>query len=630
MYRLLEKINSPSDIKGLSIEDLKALCAEIRDYMIDCCATNPGHLGSSLGAVELIVAMHYIYDTPNDNIVFDVGHQSYAHKILTGRRELFRKNRKKDGISGFTRRAESIYDVFGAGHSSTSISAALGLAKAAEMEGNNRKTVALIGDGALSGGLAFEGINNAGISKTDILVIINDNNISIDKNIGGIHEHLLKLTTHPGYNRLKKSVWDMIGEGKFRELIQNFVVTTKSHLVHDSGGALFEALGFRYFGPIDGNDIRQTIDALARLKDMKGPRILHTITTKGKGYAPAEEDQTIWHAPGMFDPVTGKRLMPSKPGVSRYQDVFGEVLLELARKDKRIVGVTPAMASGCGMNILAKEMPDRFFDVGIAEEHAVTFSAGLAAGGIKPFCNIYSSFSQRAYDQIIHDVALQKLGVVLCLDRSGLVGEDGATHHGNFDINAYRCIPDTIIAAPKDEIELKNLMYTASLAEEGPFIIRYPRGYGEGLDWRNAEFRLLEKGKSEMIADGEKVAIIGVGPVVNRAAEAAAEYKETNGTGPAVYNIRYIKPLDTEMMERILAEFRSIITIEDGSLAGGVYGAVCEYAAEKGKMTRIRGIGIPDRFISQGTQQELREECGLSKENIRKTIEEEMTEDFKK
>ena len=630
MYRLLEKINSPSDIKGLSIEDLKALCAEIRDYMIDCCATNPGHLGSSLGAVELIVAMHYIYDTPNDNIVFDVGHQSYAHKILTGRRELFRKNRKKDGISGFTRRAESIYDVFGAGHSSTSISAALGLAKAAEMEGNNRKTVALIGDGALSGGLAFEGINNAGISKTDILVIINDNNISIDKNIGGIHEHLLKLTTHPGYNRLKKSVWDMIGEGKFRELIQNFVVTTKSHLVHDSGGALFEALGFRYFGPIDGNDIRQTIDALARLKDMKGPRILHTITTKGKGYAPAEEDQTIWHAPGMFDPVTGKRIMPSKPGVSRYQDVFGEVLLELARKDKRIVGVTPAMASGCGMNILAKEMPDRFFDVGIAEEHAVTFSAGLAAGGMKPFCNIYSSFSQRAYDQIIHDVALQKLGVVLCLDRSGLVGEDGATHHGNFDINAYRCIPDTIIAAPKDEIELKNLMYTASLTEEGPFIIRYPRGYGEGLDWRNAEFRLLEKGKSEMIADGEKVAIIGVGPVVNRATEAAAEYREKNGTGPAVYNIRYIKPLDTEMMERILAEFRSIITIEDGSLAGGVYGAVCEYAAEKGKMTRIRGIGIPDRFISQGTQQELREECGLSKENIRKTIEEEMTDDFKK
>ena len=624
MYRLLEKINSPSDIKGLSIEDLKALCAEIRDYMIDCCATNPGHLGSSLGAVELIVTMHYIYDTPNDNIVFDVGHQSYAHKILTGRRELFRKNRKKDGISGFTRRAESIYDVFGAGHSSTSISAALGLAKAAEMEGNNRKTVALIGDGALSGGLAFEGINNAGISKTDILVIINDNNISIDKNIGGIHEHLLKLTTHPGYNRLKKSVWDMIGEGKFRELIQNFVVTTKSHLVHDSGGALFEALGFRYFGPIDGNDIRQTIDALARLKDMKGPRILHTITTKGKGYAPAEEDQTIWHAPGMFDPVTGKRIMPSKPGVSRYQDVFGEVLLELARKDKRIVGVTPAMASGCGMNILAKEMPDRFFDVGIAEEHAVTFSAGMAAGGMKPFCNIYSSFSQRAYDQIIHDVALQKLGVVLCLDRSGLVGEDGATHHGNFDINAYRCIPDTIIAAPKDEIELKNLMYTASLAEEGPFIIRYPRGYGEGLDWRNAEFRLLEKGKSEMIADGEKVAIIGVGPVVNRAAEAAAEYREKNGTGPAVYNIRYLKPMDEEMLAGIADGFSSVITIEDGCIKGGLFGEVSEYVASHGLGIRVHALGIPDRFIGQGSQKELRAECGYDTEGIYAAMKEEM------
>lgn len=624
MYRFLDKIDSPADIKNFSTEDLRTLCAEIRDYMIDCCATNPGHLGSSLGAVELMVALHYVYDTPYDNIVFDVGHQAYAHKIITGRRELFKKNRKKDGISGFPKRAESIYDIFGTGHSSTSISAALGLAKAAEMEGNRKKTVALIGDGALSGGLAFEGLNNAGISKTDILVIINDNNISIDKNIGGIHEHLLKLTTHPGYNRLKKSVWDMIGEGKFRELIQNFVVTTKSHLVHNSGGALFEALGFRYFGPIDGNDIEQTIDALRRLKDMPGPRILHTITTKGKGYPPAEEDQTIWHAPGMFDPVTGKRIMPSKPGASRYQDVFGEVLLELARKDRRITGVTPAMASGCGMNILAKEMPERFFDVGIAEEHAVTFSAGLAAGGMKPFCNIYSSFSQRAYDQIIHDVALQKLGVVLCFDRSGLVGEDGATHHGNFDIAAYRCIPDTIIAAPKDEIELKNLMYTASLTDEGPFIIRYPRGYGEGKDWRNAEFSILAPGQGEMISDGEKVAVIGAGPVINRAAEAAAAYREKFGTGPAIYNIRYIKPLDRTMMDRILSEFSSLITIEDGCLAGGVFGAASEYAAEKKSSIRITGLGIPDRFISQGSQQELRDECGLNQENIYRTIAAEM------
>ena len=621
---MLDKVNSPADIKDFSIEELKELCAEIRSYMIGCCATNPGHLGSSLGAVELIVAMHYVYDTPKDNIVFDVGHQAYAHKIITGRREAFRQNRKKDGISGFTKRAESSYDVFGAGHSSTSISAALGLANAAKMQGTGAKTIALIGDGALSGGLAFEGLNNAGNSKTDILVIINDNNISIDKNIGGIHEHLLRLTTHPGYNRLKKSIWNRIGEGKFREAIQNLVVTTKSHLVHNSGGALFEALGFRYFGPIDGNDIAQTVDALRRLKDIDGPRILHTITTKGKGYAPAEEDQTVWHAPGMFDPVTGKRLTPTRPGISRYQDVFGEVLLELARKDSRIVGVTPAMASGCGMNILAKEMPERFFDVGIAEEHAVTFSAGLAAGGMKPFCNIYSSFSQRAYDQIIHDVALQKLGVVLCFDRSGLVGEDGATHHGCFDIAAYRSIPDTIISAPKDETELKNLMYTASLTETGPFIIRYPRGYGEGTEWRETGFTRLEIGKSELLADGEDVAVIGAGPVVNRAKEAAAEYGEKYGKNPAVYNIRFIKPLDTDILDNILEKFTSIITIEDGCLAGGLYGEITEYAAAKKKSIRITGIGIPDRFIPQGSQAELRKECGLDKDDIYKAIGEEM------
>lgn len=621
---MLDKVNSPADIKDFSIEELKELCAEIRSYMIGCCSTNPGHLGSSLGAVELIVAMHYVYDTPHDNIVFDVGHQAYAHKIITGRREAFRLNRKKDGISGFPKRSESRYDVFGAGHSSTSISAALGLANAAKIQGTGAKTIALIGDGALSGGLAFEGLNNAGNSKTDILVIINDNNISIDKNIGGIHEHLLRLTTHPGYNRLKKSIWNRIGEGKFREIIQNFVVTTKSHLVHDSGGALFEALGFRYFGPIDGNDIAQVIDALQRLRDMDGPRILHTITTKGKGYAPAEEDQTVWHAPGMFDPVTGKRITPTRPGISRYQDVFGEVLLELARKDSRIVGVTPAMASGCGMNILAKEMPDRFFDVGIAEEHAVTFSAGLAAGGMKPFCNIYSSFSQRAYDQIIHDVALQKLGVVLCLDRSGLVGEDGATHHGCFDIAAYRSIPETIISAPKDETELKNLMYTASLTENGPFIIRYPRGYGEGTAWREAEFTRIEIGKSELLADGEDVAVIGAGPVVNRAAEAAAEYGKKYGKNPAVYNIRFIKPLDTDMLDKILETFSSIITVEDGCLAGGVYGEIAEYAAAKKKSIRISGIGIPDRFIPQGSQAELRKDCGLDKDDIFDAIDKEM------
>ena len=495
MYRLLENVNSPEDIKGLSIDELKALCAEIRSYMIECCATNPGHLGSSLGAVELIVGLHYIYDTPKDKLVFDVGHQAYAHKILTGRREAFRENRKRGGISGFTKRSESIFDAFGAGHSSTSISAALGLAEASKMLGTGEKVVAVIGDGALSGGLAFEGLNNAGISKTDLLVIINDNNISIDKNIGAIHEHLLRLTTDPTYNRIKKHVWDRIGEGRFRKMVQKFIVSTKSSIVISSGGALFESLGFRYFGPIDGNDIAQVTETLSRLKDIKGPRILHTITTKGKGFAPAEEDQTIWHSPGMFDPVTGKRIKPAGHHESRYQDVFGEVLLELARADRRIVGITPAMATGCGMDLLAREMPERFFDVGIAEEHAVTFAAGLAAGGMKPFCNIYSSFSQRAYDQIIHDVALQKLPVVLCLDRSGLVGEDGATHHGAFDIAAYRSIPNAVIAAPRNEIELKQMMYTASTSTEGPFIIRYPRGYGEGEDWRNCGFAALPAGK---------------------------------------------------------------------------------------------------------------------------------------
>ena len=630
MYRLLENVNSPEDIKGLSIDELKALCAEIRSYMIECCATNPGHLGSSLGAVELIVGLHYIYDTPKDKLVFDVGHQAYAHKILTGRREAFRENRKRGGISGFTKRSESIFDAFGAGHSSTSISAALGLAEASKMLGTGEKVVAVIGDGALSGGLAFEGLNNAGISKTDLLVIINDNNISIDKNIGAIHEHLLRLTTDPTYNRIKKHVWDRIGEGRFRKMVQKFIVSTKSSIVISSGGALFESLGFRYFGPIDGNDIAQVTETLSRLKDIKGPRILHTITTKGKGFAPAEEEQTIWHSPGMFDPVTGKRIKPAGHHESRYQDVFGEVLLELARADRRIVGITPAMATGCGMDLLAREMPERFFDVGIAEEHAVTFAAGLAAGGMKPFCNIYSSFSQRAYDQIIHDVALQKLPVVLCLDRSGLVGEDGATHHGAFDIAAYRSIPNAVIAAPRNEIELKQMMYTASTSTEGPFIIRYPRGYGEGEDWRNCGFAALPAGKSEKLTDGTGVAVIAAGPSANRAFEAALRYRSETGESPAVYNIRYIKPVDSAMLDEAGKNFRTVITIEDGVTAGGLYGEVCEYFAGKGTRPEIIGMGIPDRFIEQGTQAEEREECGIDPESIYRQISAEMKKYDKK
>ena len=626
----LDKVESPSDIRGFSIEDLRVLCAEIREYMIECCAKNPGHLGSSLGAVELIVGLHYVYDTPKDKLVFDVGHQAYAHKILTGRRDAFRLNRKREGISGFTKRSESIYDVFGAGHSSTSISAALGLAESAKLLGTGEKVVAVIGDGALSGGLAFEGLNNAGTSKTDLLVIINDNNISIDKNIGAIHEHLLRITTDPTYNKIKNHVWNRIGEGTFRKMLQKFIVNTKSSIVSSSGGALFESLGFRYFGPIDGNDIAQVVDTLSRLREIKGPRILHTITTKGKGYAPAEEQQTIWHAPGMFDPVTGKRIKPAGHAESRYQDVFGEVLLELARSDRRIVGITPAMATGCGMDLLAREMPERFFDVGIAEEHAVTFSAGLAAGGMKPFCNIYSSFSQRAYDQIIHDVALQQLPVVLCLDRSGLVGEDGATHHGNFDIAAYRSIPGTIISAPRNETELKNLMYTALKSETGPFIIRYPRGYGEGVDWRGSQFEEYAIGKSEELLQGKDVAVIAAGPSANRAYEAALRYKEEHGICPAVYNIRFIKPADIALLEKAGADFQTIITVEDGALAGGLYGEVCEFFAGKPGRPEIKGIGIPDRFIEQGSQEEERRECGLDSEGIYRCIEEEMKKSCKK
>ena len=439
-YTILDKVNSPSDIKGLDMDQLRTLCQEIRQYMIECCAVNPGHLGPSLGAVELIVGLHYVYDTPQDKIVFDVGHQAYAHKIITGRREAFARNRTKEGISGFPKRSESEYDAFGVGHSSTSVSAALGFAEAAKMLGQSHKSIALIGDGSLTGGLAFEGLNNAGASKADILVILNDNNISIDRNVGAIHNYLLRMTTDPRYNKAKKKIWDRLGDNCFRKTIQKIVTTTKSHLVSGSGGHLFQAMGFRYFGPVDGNDIAQVIDTLKKLKDISGPLLLHTLTKKGKGYAPAEENQTVWHAPGAFDPETGERIT-SKKDVSRYQDVFGETLLELAGKDNRVVGITPAMASGCGMNLLSKAMPERFYDVGIEEEHAVTFAAGLAAGGMKPFCNIYSSFSQRAYDQIIHDVALQGLPVVLCLDRGGLVGEDGATHHGCYDMSIYRSIP---------------------------------------------------------------------------------------------------------------------------------------------------------------------------------------------
>ena len=616
---LLESINSPADIKRLDMDQLRTLCHEIRQYMIECCAVNPGHLGPSLGAVELIVGLHYVFDAPEDKIVFDVGHQAYAHKIITGRREAFRFNRTKNGISGFPKRSESEYDAFGVGHSSTSVSAALGFAEAAKILGQNNKSIALIGDGSLTGGLAFEGLNNAGASKADIIVILNDNNISIDRNVGALHNYLLRMTTNPGYNRAKKKIWDRMGDGWFRNTIQKIVRTTKAHIVRDSGGHLFQAMGFRYFGPIDGNDIAQVIDTLQKLKDLGGPILLHTLTKKGKGYAPAEANQTIWHAPGTFDPETGERIKSSN-SISRYQDVFGEVLLDLARRDDRIVGITPAMASGCGMNVFASEMPERFYDVGIEEEHAVTFAAGLAAGGMKPFCNIYSSFSQRAFDQIMHDVALQELPVVICLDRGGIVGEDGPTHHGCYDMSIYRSIPGAIIAAPKDEIELKDMMYSASMTQTGPYIIRYPRGYGEGAAWREHEYQALECGKGEMLLKGEKIAVICAGPSSYRALEAALQMKEEKGVNPSIYNIRYIKPLDTALLDRICSEHEEIITIEDGTILGGLHGAVAEYVAQHHSGIRVSATGIPDRYISQGTQQELREECGLTSEELHKNF----------
>ena len=628
-YTLLDKIEKPEDIRNFSIEQLRMLCAEIRHYMIECCAVNPGHLGSSLGAVELIVGLHYLYNTPDDKLVFDVGHQAYAHKIITGRRELFKKNRMKDGISGFPKRSESEYDAFGVGHSSTSISAALGFAEAAKMQGLSQKVVALIGDGSLTGGQAFEGLNNAGASKANMLVILNDNNISIDKNIGGIHEYLLKITTNPNYNKAKQRVWDRLGDGWVRKCVQKFVTTTKSHIVSSSGGHLFQAMGFRYFGPIDGNDIVQVVETLKKLKEINGPLILHVMTKKGKGYAPAENDQTTWHAPGIFDPETGMR-QKSKKGESRYQDVFGQVLLELAKSNDKVVGITPAMASGCGMNLLSQEMPERFYDVGIEEEHAVTFSAGLAAGGMKPFCNIYSSFSQRAYDQIIHDVALQNLPVVLCLDRGGIVGEDGATHHGCYDMAIYRTIPGAIIAAPKDEIELKDLMYTAMNSTDGPFIIRYPRGYGEGVDWQNHKFETMEPGKGELLLEGDTVAVIAAGPVANRAVEAAEIVKKETGWNPSIYNIRYIKPIDETLLKEISKKYRTVITVEDGCTIGGLHGAVAEYMSDLESPLKIKAIGIPDRYLSQGTQEELKEECGLTTPELVASFKKEIEKKCKK
>lgn len=616
---ILEGVNSPKDIKNLNIKELETLCSEIREYMISCCSLNPGHLGASLGAIELAVALHYVFDTPNDKLIWDVGHQAYAHKIITGRREEFKNNRMFNGLSGFPKIAESPYDAFGAGHASTSISAALGIAVASEKQGIKRKVIAIIGDGALTGGLAFEGLNNAGALKTDLLVIVNDNKISIDKSNSAIQNHLLKISTSHSYNRIKNKVWNVIGARKLRGWIQKFTFSTK--FAFFKSGSLFQSLGFRYFGTIDGNNIGELITFLRSLDNIRGPKVLHISTKKGKGYRPAEEDQVVWHAPGTFDPKTGKRTVSMNGDLARYQDVFAETLLELARGDSKIVGITPAMATGCGMDLLMREMPERVFDVGIAEQHAVTFSAGLAAEGLLPYCNIYSSFMQRAYDSVIHDVAVQNLKMVLCIDRGGIVGEDGATHHGVFDLAYFRAIPNLIIAAPYDELELRNLLYSASLPSYPITVIRYPRGYGAGVKWRSVPFTEVTIGKAQLLNEGSGVALLSLGPVGHKATKAI---KRAEGDGMKVlhYDMRFLKPIDTEALTDAAKKASVIITVEDGTVVGGLYSAVSEFIANNGLKCKVVGLGVPDKFIEQGTLEELYSYCGFNTDDIYAKIKE--------
>ena len=616
-YNLLNKIDSPADIKSLSIEELKTLCQEIRQYMIECCAVNPGHLGPSLGAVELIVGLHYVYNAPEDKIVFDVGHQAYAHKIITARRDAFTENRKLNGISGFPRMAESEYDAFGAGHASVSISAAFGMAKAAELQGKNCKAIAVIGDGSMTGGLAFEGLNNAGADKqSDILVILNDNNMAIDRATGALNDYLLRMSTSKSYNTFKQRLWSALSHTpRLLRLCRKVGNGIKHGLLQNSN--LFESFGFRYFGRINGNDVKLLVRTLTALKDIHSPKLLHVLTTKGHGYTPAEQDLPVWHAPGKFNPDTGERI-ESNPGKDRYQDVFGQTLLDLATKDSRVVGVTPAMPTGCSMNIMMAQMPNRCFDVGIAEAHAVTFSAGLAATGQVPFCNIYSTFMQRAYDSIIHDVALQNLPVVMCLDRGGIVGEDGATHHGVFDLAYLSCIPNMVVAAPSNELQLRNLMYTA-LATGVPFAIRYPRGYGMGTKWRDCEFELQPIGKGLTLREGENVAVLAIGKTVSFALE-AAERAAAEGVSAAVYDLVYAKPLDEQLILEVGKRFSRVITVEDGVLRGGVGQAITKILADRGLHPQITSLGIDDKFIEQGTTAELYSLLGYDTEGILRAI----------
>ena len=618
-YKYLNRVNSPAELKQLTIDELPRYCDELRQYIIEQCAVNPGHLASSLGAVEIAVAVHYVYDTPTDKLIWDVGHQAYAHKIITSRRDAFVTNRKLNGISGFPRMAESEYDAFGAGHASVSISAALGMVKAAQLRGENFKTIAVIGDGSMTGGLAFEGLNNAGADKNnDLLVILNDNNMAIDRATGALNDYLLRMSTSRSYNRFKQGLWSLFSHiPPLLRLCQKAGNAIKHGLLQNSN--LFESFGFRYFGRIDGHDVKQLVRTLTALKDIRSPKLLHVMTAKGHGYQPAEQDLTVWHAPGKFNPDTGERIK-SASDKDRYQDIFGHTLLQLAEQDNRIVGVTPAMPTGCSMNIMMEKMPQRCFDVGIAEAHAVTFSAGLAAAGQVPFCNIYSTFMQRAYDSIIHDVALQRLPVVLCLDRGGIVGEDGATHHGAFDLAYLSCIPNLIVAAPSDELELRNLMYTA-LKCGSPFAIRYPRGEGQGVEWQNTPFEELPIGKGRQLREGEDVALLAIGKTCSFALE-AAQMAESENISTAVYDLRYAKPLDKELIESVAQRFKRIITVEDGVLRGGVGEAVTKLLADIGCTAKITTLGIDDAFIEQGTPSELYNLCGYDAQGILKVIKE--------
>lgn len=624
-FQYINNINSPTDLKAVNKNDLISVCDELREFIIDEVSKNPGHLGSSLGVVELTVALHYVFNTPYDRIVWDVGHQAYGHKILTGRRDQFHTNRQFKGLCGFPTPKESEYDAFGVGHSSTSISAALGMSVASLLKNEeNRQVVAVIGDGAMTGGLAFEGLNNTSMDKNNLLIILNDNQMAIDPIKGGITQYLVDITTSQTYNNLRYKAYKLLKKvgiinDKRKERIISFNNTVKAALTKQHN--IFEGLNIRYFGPVDGHDVEALVRILSDIKDFKGPKVLHCITKKGKGYEPAEKSVTEWHAPGKFDVQTGKRNSVDATIATPplFQDVFGETLLELALENDKIVAITPAMPSGCCMNIMQRELPKRVFDVGIAEGHAVTFSAGLAKEGMMPFCNIYSSFMQRAYDNVIHDVALQELNVVLCLDRSGIVGTDGATHHGIFDIAYMRCIPNLTISAPRNESELRNLMFTAQQKNMGPFVIRYPRGKGLLINWRTP-MKIQQIGKGECLKEGTDMAILTIGTIADSAHEAIFQIENKINISIAHYDMRFVKPLDEELLHEIGKKFDRIITIEDGVIQGGFGSAVLEFLSDNGYNIQLKRLGIPDTFVEHGTPEELYNMLGLDAEGISKSI----------